>query len=445
MSVDASEPQEPPSRAGSTQTPLPPGLAEAAGRYGFAPASGVSAYTVGQIAAYLRELLETDPVVADVWVSGEVRSLSRSQAGHLYFTLSDEAGAVACVFFRRENLGVQVEEGAQALVHGRVSLWAERGDLQLYVDALQPEGVGAQQAELERLTRKLEAEGLFEAGRKRRLPDFPRTVGVATSPAGAVWHDIQTVLARRWPLTALLLAPCQVQGEGAEASIVRAVEALNEAAERASIDAIIVARGGGSMEDLWAFNSEAVARAVYASALPVVSAVGHETDYTLIDYVADVRAPTPSAAAEMIAPDRAEEAARLREQRGALSRALARRANDARVGLDAARERLQASLPDVGGERLRLDALTRRGTLVWSSQVTAARLGLTGLQGRLGTLDPRATLARGYAIVEDTQGRVRSRVGQLAADDVVRLRLHDGTAGARIVDVTASGGDGAGG
>lgn len=398
----------------------------------------VSAYAVGQVAAYLRELLDTDPVVGDLWVAGEVRSLSRSQAGHWYFTLRDAEGALACVFFRRENRGVQVQEGDQVLAHGRVSLWAERGDLQLYVDAMQPEGMGAQQAEFERLRRQLESEGLFDAGRKRRLPEYPHTIAVVTSPAGAVWHDIQTVLARRWPLTRLLLAPSAVQGAGAAASIVGAVEALNAMVDSgaASIDLIIVARGGGSMEDLAPFNSELVARAVYASALPVVSAVGHETDTTLIDYVADVRAATPSAAAEMVAPDQAEEAARLGERRAALERALARVAGDAQVRLDLARERLTASLPDVDGERLRIDALTRQGTAVAVSRATAARLGLSGLQGRLATLDPRATLARGYAIVEDAQGRVRSRVGQLVPDESVRLRLYDGSAGARIVSVT---------
>ena len=206
----------------------------------------ISAYAVGQVASYLRELLDTDPVVQDVWVSGEVRSLSRSQAGHMYFTLRDADGALACVFFRRENRGVQVEEGEQVLAHGRVSLWAERGDLQLYVDALQPEGVGAQQAEFERLRRRLEAEGLFDPSRKRPLPTYPRTIGVVTSPTGAVWHDIQTVLARRWPSARLLLAPVQVQGAGAAESIAWGVEALNEVAAegRAELDVLIVARGG---------------------------------------------------------------------------------------------------------------------------------------------------------------------------------------------------------
>ncbi|PZC47536.1 MAG: exodeoxyribonuclease VII large subunit [Chloroflexi bacterium] len=409
-----------------------------------APGDGVriAAYAVGQVASYLRELLDTDPVVQDMWVSGEVRSLSRSQAGHMYFTLRDADGALACVFFRRENRGVRVEEGEQVLTHGRVSLWAERGDLQLYVDALQPEGVGAQQAEFERLRRRLELEGLFDPSRKRPLPTYPRTIGVVTSPAGAVWHDIQTVLARRWPSALLLLASVQVQGAGAAESIAWGVEALNEVAAegRAELDVLIVARGGGSAEDLAAFNSEVVARAVYASALPLISAVGHETDVTLIDLVADVRAATPSAAAELVAPDREEEAARLRERRQALGRGLARVSEGAQLELDGTRERLQEALPDVDGARLRVDAIVERASQLAGSRVMVAQLALAGSQARLTTLNPQATLARGYAIIEDASGRVRGSVAQLAPDDLVRLRLHDGSAGARIVELDA--GDG---
>ena len=334
--------ETPPPSSAEPAAPAAPGVAaigEGPGAYG---AGRVSAYAVGQITGYLRELLETDPVLADCWLAGEVRSLSRSQAGHLYFTLADAEGALQCVFFRRENQGVAVEEGDQVLAHGRVSIWTERGELQLYVDALEPEGVGALQAEFQRLLALLEAEGLFEPGRKRALPDLPRAVGVVTSPAGAVWHDIQSVLARRWPLTTLVLAPCRVQGGGAEETIVAAIERLNAVAAEgeAELDAIIVARGGGSMEDLWPFNSEAVARAIFASHLPVVSAVGHETDYTVADYVADLRAPTPSAAAELIAPDRGEEGARLAGLREGLGRALGERALGARLALDRARDRL---------------------------------------------------------------------------------------------------------
>ena len=297
-----------------------------------------------------------------------------------------------------------------------------------------------QQAEFERLRRQLEAEGLFDPGRKRRLPAYPRAIGVATSPAGAVWHDVQTVLARRWPLAGLVLAPCRVQGEGAPESVVQAIEALNASADDgAPIDVLIVARGGGSAGDLAAFNSEIVVRAAYASALPLVSAVGHETDVTLIDFVADVRAPTPSAAAELVAPDRAEEAARLHQRREALSRAIDRMTESARIDLDAARERLDVAAPDCDSERLRLDALLGRGWEVAQGRVATARLGLAGQAARLATLDPRATLARGYAIVEDASGGVLSRAAQFTPDDRVRLRLHDGSAGARIVDVSPGG------
>ena len=320
----------------------------------------------------------------------------------MYFTLGDADGALPCVFFRRENRGVRVEEGEQVLVHGRVSLWAERGELQLYVDALQPEGLGVQQAEFERLRRQLEAEGLFDPGRKRRLPAYPRAIGVATSPAGAVWHDVQTVLARRWPPAGLVLAPCRVQGDGAPESIVQAIEALNAAADGgAPIDVLIVARGGGSAEDLAAFNSEIVVRAAYASVLPLVSAVGHETDVTLIDFVADVRAPTPSAAAELVAPDRAEEAARLRERREALGRAIDRTTESARFDLDAARGAARRR-----GARLRFGAPAPR-------RAAGARLGSRAGAGRDGAAGPgRAGGATGHARPAGHVGaRLRDRRG----------------------------------
>ena len=396
-------------------------------------------YGVGQIAGYLRELVETDPLLHDLWLAGEVTNLSRSQAGHLYFTLTDDNGALRCVFFRRENLGVAVEQGDQVLVHGRVSLYRERGDLQFYVDALQPEGVGVLHAEYQRLVEQLRAEGLFDAARKRALPRYPRMIGVATSPAGAVWHDIQTVLRRRWPLTALVLAPCRVQGEDAAATIVDALAALNQqaASDARPLDLIIVGRGGGSVEDLWPFNDERLARAIFASALPVISAVGHETDVTIADHVADLRAPTPSAAAELAVPDQIEERARLDALRENLGSALARHADDAAVALAALNERLSHVRPDTGAERLRLDGLTHRAETVLLTRLAAARTTLAGLRGRVAALDPTATLARGYAIVEDARGHTVTSARALRPGQRVDLRFHDGVTPAAITDPPA--------
>ena len=374
-------------------------------------AGSVRSYGVGRIADYVRELLDTDPLVSNLWVAGEVTNLTRSQAGHRYFTLSDEEGALRCVFFRREGLGVQFEQGEQVLAHGRVSLWAERGDLQFYVDALQPEGVGVLHAEFQRLLLRLESEGLFDAARKRPLPTYPRVIGVATSPTGAVWHDIQSVLRRRWPMAELLLAPCRVQGDGAAATIVRAIADLNQVAEEGNTppDLIIVARGGGSIEDLWPFNDEALARAIFASGLPVVSAVGHETDYTVADYVADVRAPTPSVAAEIVVPDIAAESERLRRAWPNLALGLERALEEAHEELHDLRVRLNERLPEVDPLRREVAELQRRA----ADHAVRALLPLTStlamLRTRLVSLDPAATLTRGYAIVLNEAGRPVSR------------------------------------
>src|SRR3990170_3714685 len=263
----------------------------------------IEAYSVSRLARYLKDLLDSDLALSNLWVEGEVSNLSRSSAGHLYFTLKDEEAQLRCVMFRRASGGAPVENGTQVLAHGNVSFYEVRGDLQLVVDSVQPAGVGPWQAEFERLKEKLEAEGLFDPARKRPLPRFPRRVGVVTSPAGAAFHDICHVIGRRWPLAEVVLAPTAVQGPEAAAGICEAVRLLNQ---EEGIDVVIVARGGGSLEELWPFNEETVARAIHGSRLPVVSGVGHETDYTIADYVADVRAPTPSAAAETAVPDRAE-------------------------------------------------------------------------------------------------------------------------------------------
>ena len=396
----------------------------------------VHVFEVGRVVAYLRELLDTDPVVADLWIAGEVTSLSRSQAGHLYFSLTDGSSALHCVFFRRENQGVAVEQGARVNAHGRVSIYPERGDLQFYVDALEPEGMGVLHAEFQRLLARLEQEGLFETARKRALPRYPRTIGVVTSPAGAVWHDIQSVLGRRWPLAALELAPCRVQGEGAAESIVRAIQRLNaRAAEpQATLDVIVVARGGGSIEELWPFNEEAVARAIFASAVPAVSAVGHETDYTVADHVADLRAPTPSAAAELLSPDQREERQRIQALRSALARALGRRADAGREALERLQTRLDRGAPDFPALRLLLDDLLRRAADAGAGAVTLRLAALSGLHGRLTALSPGATLARGYAIVQDEGGHTVRRAASLRVGERVRLRFSDGAAGAEVID-----------
>ena len=260
----------------------------------------MAVYTVTQITTYLKDSLDRDAFLADLWVSGEVSNLSRPSSGNLYFTLKDAQAQMRCVMFRSGHGGDLITSGDAVIVHGRLSLYPARGEVQVYVDLVQPEGTGVLHLELERLKARLEDEGLFEPTRKRPLPPFPRKVGVVTSPTGAVLQDICTVVGRRYPLAEVVLSPTPVQGDLAAPEIVEALRALNDLGD---IDVIIVARGGGSLEELWPFNEEVVARAIYGSRVPVISGVGHETDTTIADLVADRRAPTPSAAAEIAVPD----------------------------------------------------------------------------------------------------------------------------------------------
>ena len=387
-------------------------------------------YSVAQIATYVRELLETDAHLADIWVEGEVSNLSRSAAGHTYFTLKDESSQLRCVMFRRQHAGTPFEDGTQVTAHGRISFFDRRGELQLIVDFVQPAGVGIWQAQLERLKAQLEEEGLFEPSRKRSLPAFPRRIGVVTSPTGAVFHDICNIIGRRWPLTEIVLAPTPVQGDEAAPAIVEAVSRLNGESD---IDVIIVARGGGSTEELWPFNEEAVARAIYASRIPIVSAVGHETDYTIADYVADRRVPTPSAAAELVVPDRAEIGRRLVGHQvmmtGWLAGQVARRHGEVgRLALD-----LRRAVPDIARQRERVAGLLRGAARAVAQAASGRRERVNACAIQLRSLDPRSTLARGYAIIQRrADGRVVTRVEQAKARDRLDIQVSDGSFPAEV-------------
>jgi exodeoxyribonuclease VII large subunit len=379
-------------------------------------------YSVSEVTTYLRELLETNPHLADLWVSGEVSNLTRSPAGHLYFTLKDENAQLRCVFFRRPNMGAPLDQGMQVVAHGRVSLYEVRGDLQFYVDFVQPEGVGVLHAQFERLKAQLEEEGLFDEARKRPLPRFPRRIGVVTSPVGAVFHDICNVLGRRWPLAEVVLAPSAVQGPEAASGVVSALAALND---EGAIDVIIVARGGGSLEELWAFNEESVARAIYASRVPVVSAIGHETDYTIADFVADLRAPTPSAAAELVAPDRLEVTVRLSVLAASLLTSCRGEVESRRTVVSQAVGRMERLTPDLARERQRLDDLSRQANASLEALLRRWRERLSGFAGQLRSLDPNATLARGYALVQ-RDGHVVSSVAEVTGGERLSVRVKDG-------------------
>jgi exodeoxyribonuclease VII large subunit len=389
-------------------------------------------FTVSQLTGHIRRLFDDDPLLADLWVEGEVSNFTRASSGHCYFTLKDAGSQIACVMWRsvahvQDYLPVS---GAQVLVQGRVSVYEAGGRYQLYVERLHPAGVGDLYRQFELLKERLEAEGLFAPERKRPLPSFPRRIGLVTSPTAAALQDILNVLGRRYPLAEVLLSPTQVQGEAAPPQIVAALAALNA---RDDVDVVILARGGGSLEDLWAFNDERVARAVAASRLPVICGVGHETDFSLADFAADVRAPTPSAAAELVAPDRAELKAWVAGLALALTSALGATIGERRWRLTEQARALRHLSPaaQLTQSRQRVDDLVGRAEAAARHSLVLRRERLGGLTGRLAAISPLGTLERGYAIVrhDETETIVRS-VAQVAPGDALTVRVADGAFGA---------------
>ncbi len=415
-------------------------------------------------------------------MEGEISNHRRQSSGHHYFTLKDDRSQLSCVLFRGGASllpsSVTLADGLQVQAHGDLTVYEARGQYQLIVQLVQPKGVGALQARFEALKRKLQAEGLFDPDRKQELPPFPRTVGIVTSPTGAALQDMLNILRRRAPSVRVLVHPVRVQGQGAAAEVVRAVEEFNRWSKagdaRRGVDVIVVARGGGSIEDLWEFNEETVARAIAASALPVVSAIGHEIDFTIADFVADLRAPTPSAAAELIAPDTGEILRRLaaaqqfierhlgegigaaRERladmdRGVLERELRRRTREERQRLDALEDALgRAAKSALQTLRSRLDekgcCLKMAGpeqSLELRSQVLSSQrekledllccakerlhARLRAAEGMLRVLGPEATLARGYSITLNGRGEVVTSAGTVQAGERLTTRLSEGT------------------
>jgi|TARA_B100001971_G_scaffold38992_1_gene34114 exodeoxyribonuclease VII large subunit len=385
----------------------------------------VAVYTVSQVSSHIKESLESDPLLMDLWVVGEVSGLRASSAGHTYFSLKDRESLLRCVMFRGMKGAELLSEGDSVSAHGKITFYPRGGTTDFMVDLAMPEGVGELALELERLKQKLAAEGLFETSRKRQLPRFPNKVGVVTSPTGAVFHDIQNVLERRYPLAELVLSPTMVQGPEAAPKIAAALELLDR---EGGCDVIIIGRGGGSMEDLWPFNEEVVARAIYACKTPVVSAVGHETDETISDYVADVRAPTPSAAAELVAPDIYV----LRRNLGAAATMMFRLLIDQdsrrRSDLTAVMRRMEQGLPDTQTIRRRVDDVGRVVQSASSRLLSESKMQVESLGLRLRALDPQATLGRGFSIVQlpDT-GQVVSSVKQVSQGDALEITVADGS------------------
>ena len=391
--------------------------------------------TVTQLARRIKEVVEDDLTLRDAWVRGEISNFTHAASGHLYFSLKDREAAIRCVMWRTDAARVfkLPANGDAVEVHGRVSMYEARGDVQLYVDEIKLAGAGALWQEFERLRARLDAEGLFAAEHKRSLPEFPQTIGVVTSREGAVFHDICNVLRRRYPLVQILLAPTLVQGGTAAPQIAKAIQSIN----RREIDLLIVARGGGSIEDLWPFNEEIVAQAIYRSRVPVISAVGHETDFTIADFVADVRAPTPSAAAELAVPDARELRAGVRVYRQRLAQMTQDRIGDARVQLSQQTYALERNSPraQVENDRQRIDDLARRVAARTRQLLELRRETLAGSTRQLAALNPDATLGRGYAIVrEKSSGRVVKHVSQVKRGEGIAVRVSDGEFDATVAE-----------
>jgi len=389
----------------------------------------VSVITVSALNRYVKMLLEQDDHLSPVMVSGEISNfVNHYKSGHLYFSLKDENALVKSVMFRTyaSRLKFVPENGMKVIVRARVSLYEKDGAFQLYAEDMQPDGVGALQMAYEQLKKKLEAEGLFDAAKKRALPPYPMRVGVITSPTGAAVRDILNVLGRRFPLAKVVFMPVLVQGDGAPPQLVAAIEKMN--AENAA-DVIIIGRGGGSLEELWAFNTEPVCRAVAASKIPVISAVGHETDFTLCDFAADMRAPTPSAAAELAVPDKEELLAGLAQSAARMQVAVKGGLLNRKTAFEALRSKRALSSPLFYIEQtaMRLDYLTRAFASKAESSLSEAKNRLSANAAALDAMSPLKVLSRGYVITQNADGDVVTDAKTLKTGDTLSLSMQSGT------------------
>ncbi|KUK92298.1 MAG: xseA, partial [Anaerolineaceae bacterium 46_22] len=393
--------------------------------------------SVSQLNSYLRQLLESDEILQDIWVQGEISNLSQPSSGHLYFTLKDPEAAIRCVMWRSTatRLTFRPREGMAVEVHGSMSVYEVSGQVQLYLDTMQPAGEGALYQEYLRLKAKLEAEGLFDPERKRPLPLMPKLIGIVTSPTGAALQDMLNTIQRRFPIAKVLLAPTAVQGSEAPPGIVNALARINQ---KSSPDVILIGRGGGSIEDLWAFNDEAVVRAVAASAAPIISGVGHETDFTLTDFAADFRAPTPTAAAEIATPDQTELLGIIAELINRQTNLVSEKISDLRWEQGQLQKDLERLSPahQIDTYRQRLDELDRRLDRSIQSILDRKNLQLENFRQSLRGLNPQAVLQRGYAIItRHKDGSLVKDVEQVQPDEFVKIKVNRGEMDARITQI----------
>lgn len=392
--------------------------------------------TVSQLNAYIKSKFDFDEVLSGVWIKGEISNFKNHSSGHMYMTLKDEMGVVKAVMFKGNTFSLRFmpENGMKVLAYGRVSVYERDGQYQLYVEKMEPDGIGALYIAYEQLKKRLEQEGLFDERHKKEIPVFPRKIGVVTSPTGAAVRDILNVLKRRYPLADVTVYPVQVQGDGSAEQIASAIEYINASAE---CDVIITGRGGGSIEDLWCFNEEVCARAIFNSNIPVISAVGHETDFTIADFVADLRAPTPSAAAELATPDISEITSYLFDMKSRLLRLSVNAVENKRFKLTETAKRFseKAVLNDYAGKRQYIDSLMQRSTATVASKIAQAREGFVKSVSKLEVLNPLSVLKRGYSLATDEKGQVLDTVKAFKKDKPFMLNLKDGKLEAVVKEI----------
>lgn len=393
------------------------------------------AFSVSGLNEYIKNIFENNRTLSSVTVRGEISNFVNHRSGHLYFSLKDSEGQIRAVMFRSKAIALRFlpESGMKVIVHGSVNVFPRDGSYQIYVSSMQPDGIGALYLAYEQMKARLEAEGLFDREHKRPIPRFPRRIGVITSPTGAAVRDIINVTGRRYPNAELYLYPALVQGDGAEDSLVKAVDYFDKSR---LCDLIIIGRGGGSIEDLWAFNSEKLTRRIFAASVPIISAVGHETDFTICDFVSDMRAPTPSAAAELAVPDRRELMMRLDTLDDRLSLALVRKLDRCRERLEYMNEIIAASSLD-GLIKSRREMILHRSeklSLLMNNRLNGAKEMLAAQVGKANALNPLSILSRGYSVTE-CEGKILRSASDTDVGDNISIILSDGRIDACVTNI----------
>ena len=379
--------------------------------------------TVSQINGYIKKILDSNIILNDIWIKGEISNFKLHYSGHMYITLKDEGGVLKAVMFKSAagNLSFKPEDGMKVLARGRISVYEAGGSYQLYITEMIPDGVGELYIAFEQLKKRLEEEGLFKEEHKKPIPQFPERVGVITAATGAAVRDIINVITRRYPHAEIILYPSLVQGAGAAENIQKGISYFNE---HNLVDVIIAGRGGGSIEDLWAFNEEIVARSIFSSRIPVISAVGHETDFTIADFVADLRAPTPSAAAEIAVPSQLELISRVMVDKSRITNAIIKRLESERKNLETLR--LKNPKDSIMDSYQRVDSLYKQIEKSYMLKVSEAREKLGSIASKLDAMSPLKVMARGYSIAMDTDGNVIRSKKELTPGMEFNLKLSDG-------------------